>query len=143
MQAMLADPLKILIADDDAGVRDLVCIRLRIAGYDPHMAKNGREAVERAVKLRPAAMILDINMPELDGFGVLSEMQDKAPEIQVPTLVLTARQSSDDVRMAVALGARGYLTKPFTEAQLLARVTRLFRGRTLSREIDEEDVVEI
>ena len=140
---MLADPLKILIADDDAGVRDLVCIRLRIAGYDPHMAKNGREAVERAVKLRPAAMILDINMPELDGFGVLSEMQDKAPEIQVPTLVLTARQSSDDVRMAVALGARGYLTKPFTEAQLLARVTRLFRGRTLSREIDEEDVVEI
>lgn len=140
---MLADPLKILIADDDAGVRDLVCIRLRIAGYDPHMAKNGREAVERAVKLRPAAMILDINMPELDGFGVLSEMQDKAPEIQVPTLVLTARQSSDDVRMAVALGARGYLTKPFTEAQLLARVTGLFRGRTLSREIDEEDVVEI
>ncbi|PZO03447.1 MAG: response regulator [Alphaproteobacteria bacterium] len=139
----MADPLKILIADDDAGVRDLVCIRLRIAGYDPHMAKNGREAVERAVKLRPAAMILDINMPELDGFGVLSEMQDKAPEIQVPTLVLTARQSSDDVRMAVALGARGYLTKPFTEAQLLARVTGLFRGRTLSREIDEEDVVEI
>ena len=140
---MLADPLKILIADDDAGVRDLVCIRLRIAGYDPHMAKNGREAVERAVKLRPAAMILDINMPELDGFGVLSEMQDKAPEIQVPTLVLTARQSSDDVRMAVALGARGYLTKPFTEAQLLARVTGLFRGRAMSREIDEEDVVEI
>lgn len=140
---MLADPLKILIADDDAGVRDLVCIRLRIAGYDPHMAKNGREAVERAVKLRPAAMILDINMPELDGFGVLSEMQDKAPEIQVPTLVLTARQSSDDVRMAVALGARGYLTKPFTEAQLLARVTGLFRGRAMSREVDEEDVVEI
>jgi two-component system OmpR family response regulator len=143
MQAMLAEPLKILIADDDAGVRDLVCIRLRIAGYDPHMAKNGREAVERAVSLRPAAMILDLNMPELDGFGVLSEMQDKAPEIQVPTLVLTARQSSDDVRMAVALGARGYLTKPFTEAQLLARVTGLLRRPNKSRMIDEADVVDI
>lgn len=140
---MLADPLKILIADDDAGVRDLVSIRLRIAGYDPHTAKNGREAVERAVRLRPAGMILDINMPELDGFGVLSEMQDKAPDILVPTLVLTARQSSDDVRMAVALGARGYLTKPFTEAQLLARVTGLFRRRGKMPSMVDSDVVEI
>ncbi len=140
---MLADPLKILIADDDAGVRDLVSIRLRIAGYDPHTAKNGREAVERAVRLRPAAMILDINMPELDGFGVLSEMQDKAPDIMVPTLVLTARQSSDDVRMAVALGARGYLTKPFTEAQLLARVTGLFRRRGRIPTTVASDVIEI
>lgn len=140
---MLADPLKILIADDDAGVRDLVSIRLRIAGYDPHTAKNGREAVERAVRLRPSAMILDINMPELDGFGVLSEMQDRAPDLQVPTLVLTARQSSDDVRMAVALGARGYLTKPFTEAQLLARVSSLFRGRKKISSPDNSDFVEI
>lgn len=144
---MQAELLKILIVDDDAGVRDLVRIRLGIAGYDPHTAKNGREAVDRAVKLRPAAMILDLNMPELDGFGVLSEMQDKAPEIQVPTLVLTARQSSDDVRMAVALGARGYLTKPFTEAQLLARVKGLFRARPKPRampEVDDDDgVVEI
>ncbi|MBB5747120.1 response regulator transcription factor [Brevundimonas variabilis] len=140
---MLTDALKILIADDDAGVRDLVRTRLRIAGYDPHTAKNGREAVERAVKLRPAAMILDINMPELDGFGVLSELQDKAPDIQVPTLVLTGRQSSDDVRMAVALGARGYLTKPFTEAQLLARVAGLFRRRNIVPTIVHEDIIEI
>lgn len=140
---MLTETLKILIADDDAGVRDLVRTRLRIAGYDPHTAKNGREAVERAVRLRPAAMILDINMPELDGFGVLSEMQDKAPDIQVPTLVLTARQSSDDVRMAVALGARGYLTKPFTEAQLLARVAGLFRRRNIIPAFVDEDIVEI
>lgn len=126
---MSASPLRILIAEDDAGIRDLVRTRLRIAGFDTHTAKNGLQAVERALQLRPAAMILDINMPGLDGFGVLSAIQDQAPDLHLPTLVLTARHSSDDVRMAIALGARDYLTKPFTEAQLLARVTRLMRSR--------------
>ncbi len=128
---MSASPPKILIAEDDAGVRDLVRTRLRIAGYDAHIARNGLEAVERALALRPDAMVLDINMPGLDGFGVLSAIQDQAPDLNLPTLVLTARHSSDDVRMAIALGARDYLTKPFTEAQLLARVARLMRGRRL------------
>lgn len=128
---MSANPPKILVAEDDAGVRDLVRTRLRIAGYDPHTAKNGLEAVERALQLRPAAMVLDINMPALDGFGVLSAIQDEAPDLHMPILVLTARHSADDVRMAIALGARDYLTKPFTEAQLLARVARLMRTRNM------------
>lgn len=135
---MATDRLKILVADDDAGVRDLVRIRLRLAGFDPHVAKNGREAVDRALSLRPAAMILDINMPELDGFGVLSEIQDRAPDMTMPTLVLTARHSSDDVQMAVALGARDYLTKPFTEAQLLSRLARLLRKPAKPRTGDPE-----
>ena len=144
---MAADPLKILIADDDGNVRDLIRIRLRIAGFDPYVAKNGREAVDRALSLWPAAMILDINMPELDGFAVLSEIQDRAPDRKIPTLVLTARHSSDDVQMAVALGARDYLTKPFTEAQLLARVSRLLRKPvqrpTASKVVDDGRIVEI
>jgi len=127
---------RILIAEDDAGVRDLVRTRLRIAGYDPHIARNGLEAVERALQLRPAAMVLDLNMPGLDGFGVLSAIQDQAPNLRLPTLVLTARHGGDDVRMAIALGARDYLTKPFTEAQLLARVGRLMRGRIAPKPAD-------
>ncbi len=142
---MSANPPKILIAEDDAGVRDLVRTRLRIAGYDPHTAKNGLEAVERALELRPAAMVLDINMPELDGFGVLSAIQDQAPDMHLPTLVLTARHSVDDVRMAIALGARDYLTKPFTEAQLLARVARLMRSRPVMAQAwtPSQDVLEL
>ncbi len=126
---MSASPPKILIAEDDSGIRDLVRTRLRIAGYDPHTAKTGREAVERALQLRPQAMILDINMPELDGFGVLVALKQHDPHLHLPTLVLTARHSSDDVRRAISLGAKDYLTKPFTEAQLLARVARLMRCR--------------
>lgn len=122
-------PPRILIAEDDAGIRDLVRTRLRLAGYDPHTAKNGRQAVECALQLRPHAMILDINMPELDGFGVLAELRTQAPDMHLPTLVLTARHSTEDVKRAVSLGAKDYLTKPFTEAQLLARVARLMRVR--------------
>ncbi len=122
-------PPRILIAEDDAGIRDLVRTRLRLAGYDPHTARNGRQAVECALQLRPHAMILDINMPELDGFGVLAALRTHAPDMHLPTLVLTARHSTEDVKRAVSLGAKDYLTKPFTEAQLLARVARLMRVR--------------
>jgi two-component system OmpR family response regulator len=70
-------------------------------------------------------MILDINMPELDGFGVLEALGQDAG--LTPILVLTARHAAEDVRRAIGLGAKDYLAKPFSESQLLARVARLLR----------------
>ena len=121
---------KILVAEDDAGVRDLVRTRLSMAGYDVHTAKTGVEAMRRIFDLRPQAIILDINMPELDGFGVLEAMKAHWKEARIPILVLTARHASEDIQRAVALGAKDYLAKPFTESQLLARVARLIRPPT-------------
>jgi two-component system OmpR family response regulator len=121
---MLPRP-RILIAEDDHGIRDLIRTRLEIAGYEVHLARTGREAVTSVKGLKPRAMVLDINMPELDGFGVLTEL--KAENIGLPVLLLTARHTTDDVRRAIGLGAKDYLTKPFSEAQLLARVTPLLR----------------
>jgi DNA-binding response OmpR family regulator len=118
----------ILVAEDDAGVRDLIRTRLDIAGYEVHTAHNGLEAVARIAALRPGGVILDINMPGLDGFGVLKAMAAQKDAPRSAVLVLTARHSADDVRLAVSLGAKDYLTKPFTESQLLARVGRLFRA---------------
>lgn len=123
---------KILVAEDDPGVRDILRARLSQAGYELQMARTGREALERIVSWKPAAVVLDINMPELDGFGVLEALRQHGVQ-PPPTLVLTARHTSDDVRRAVQLGARDYLTKPFTEAQLLARVGRLFHVPRASR----------
>ena len=78
---------------------------------------------------RPHGVILDIGLPKLDGFGVLKELrQDHRP--MPPILMLTARSGQDDVRVALALGARDYLTKPFDDARLLARVARLLHKRT-------------
>jgi two-component system OmpR family response regulator len=113
------------VAEDDLGVRDLIRTRLEMDGYDVHTAKTGVEALARVQELRPAALVLDIHMPELDGFGVLEKLQARGNRI--PVLVLTARHAGDDVRRAVTLGAKDYLTKPFNESQLLARVARLLR----------------
>lgn len=118
---------RILVAEDDLGVRDLIRTRLEMAGYDVHTAKNGVEAMKRVHELRPDAMVLDINMPEMDGFGVLDALRTTEGIKPIPVLVLTARHASDDVRRAVGLGAKDYLTKPFNEGQLLARVARLLR----------------
>ena len=118
---------RILIAEDDSGIRDLIRTRLNAVGYDTHTAKNGVEALLRIGELKPDALVLDINMPEMDGFGVLEVLKDSPIETRLPVLVLTARHAADDVRRAVGLGAKDYLTKPFNEAQLLARVARLLR----------------
>jgi len=118
---------KILVAEDELAIRQLITVRLELAGYEVFTARTGREALGRLAVTRPSAMVLDINMPELDGFGVLEAMKDPRSRISVPVLVLTARHGADDVRRAVSLGARDYLTKPFSEAQLLARVARLLR----------------
>jgi DNA-binding response OmpR family regulator len=123
---MSASPT-ILIVEDDAGVRQLIRARLGAADYQVHVARNGKEALEAIQRLAPDAMILDINMPELDGFGVLEAMRGNPAGARPATMILTARHAEDDVRRAMQLGAKDYLTKPFSEAQLLRRVARLLR----------------
>jgi DNA-binding response OmpR family regulator len=119
---------RILVAEDDAGVRDLIRTRLNAAGYDTHTAHDGLEAVRRIRELRPNGLILDINMPWLDGFGVLEAIRADANLMTTRVLVLTARHAADDVKRAVALGAKDFLTKPFNENQLIVRVARLLRA---------------
>ena len=117
---------RLLIAEDDAGIRDLLRDQLETAGFETRVAHDGFEALERVSSFRPDGMVLDINMPGLDGFGVLRSLQERA--VRLPVLVLTARHDASDVRRAVSLGARDYLTKPFTEAQVKARIARLFKA---------------
>jgi two-component system OmpR family response regulator len=116
---------RILVAEDNHDVRELIRTRLSDYGFEVHTARNGAEALTRLRTLKPHAMVLDINMPELDGFGVLEVLLEQGHRF--PVLVLTARHAADDVRRAISLGAKDYLTKPFTEAQLQARVARLLR----------------
>jgi DNA-binding response OmpR family regulator len=119
---------RILVAEDDPGIRELIRARLTTAGYDTHTAHNGREALERTRALKPDGVVLDINMPELDGFGVLEALRADEALRRVPVLVLTARHATEDVKRAVSLGAKDFLTKPFNDGQLIARITRLLRA---------------
>ena len=120
---------RILVAEDDAMVREAVSMRLSTAGYDVHTARSGKEALERIVSVKPDALVLDINMPGLDGFEVLEALKAGMPDLALPTLVLTSRQTGDDVRRALELGARDYLVKSSLGDQLLTRVARLMKPR--------------
>ena len=116
---------RILVVEDDPVILDLITTRLDLAGYDTYFARDGFEGLSRLHELRPSALVLDLNMPRLDGFGMLRKMPLEG--LYTPTMVLTARNQPDDVRMAIALGARDFLAKPFKEEQLLQRVGRLLR----------------
>ncbi|CAN5447385.1 hypothetical protein BH10PSE1_BH10PSE1_27090 [soil metagenome] len=125
---------RILIAEDDSLMRDLIRMRLANAGYDTHTARSGREAIDRTIVIKPHALLLDINLPDVDGFGVLEAFHSDLSDIAVPTLMLTARRSTEDVRRAVALGAVDYLTKDAVDSQLLPRLARVLRSVAQSAE---------
>ncbi len=118
---------RVLVVDDDPMVRELLTTRLTLAGYVAFQARNGHEALACLSEIRPDAMILDINMPALDGFRVLETMRATGDVEKVRVMVLTARNQKDDVQRAIRLGARDFLAKPFNDAQFLARTARLVR----------------
>lgn len=125
MQRVETRPRRVLVVEDDPFLLELITTRLELAGFDTRSARDGNQALQRLTEFRPEAMVLDINMPVLDGFGVLIHMQAQGLTEKTPTMVLTARNSPDDVSKAIKLGARDYLSKPFKDEQLIARVGRL------------------
>ncbi len=119
---------RVLVVDDDLMMRELLTTRLSLAGYETFQARDGREALQLITEIRPAAIVLDINMPEIDGFGVLQHLNKAGLIDEMRIIVLTARNQAADVRRALDLGARDFLTKPFSDAQFLTRIARLLRG---------------
>lgn len=126
---------KVVIAEDDPGIFELLTVRLELAGYHTIGARDGHQAIDRIRNSQPSAVVLDIGMPHLDGFGVLEYMQQQGAHRYTPTLVLTARHSTVDVHRAIGLGAADYLAKPFDDRQLLIRVGRLVK---LREQLDRE-----
>jgi DNA-binding response OmpR family regulator len=119
---------RILVVDDDPLMLELLTTRLDLAGHEAHGARDGRQALARLRDLRPAAMVLDINMPEMSGFDVLVRLREIGQLPGLPVMVLTARHETSDVQRAVTLGARDYLAKPFHDQQFLLRINRLLRA---------------
>ncbi|MFN3859719.1 MAG: response regulator transcription factor [Caulobacter sp.] len=116
----------ILVVDDDEMIRELLVTRLEIAGYRALAVRDGVEAMTELFSRTISAMILDISMPRLDGFGVLRALA-AAGRKPPPTMVLTARHAGADVGSALSLGAKDYMAKPFDDQLFLKRVARLLR----------------
>lgn len=111
--------MRILVADDELDIRDLLTANLTDQGYEVVTATNGKEAYERLIDVEIDLAILDVMMPILDGFNLLRKIREIS---QVPVIFLTARTSDMDKVLGLGLGADDYLVKPFSIAELLARV---------------------
>jgi DNA-binding response OmpR family regulator len=119
--------IRVLVAEDHEVARTLVVQTLQAIGFEVTAVGDGDAALESAHACRPELMIVDVNMPRADGFEVLRRVK-ASPELRhVPVVMLTASGSSQDVARALEAGAADYLTKPFSPAELLARVRRLAR----------------
>ena len=123
--ASAPDRIRVLVVDDEPTLLDLLQTLLDLANYDVVEARNGEEALTAVAASRPDVMVLDINMPRMDGFAVLAALAEAPPPKMPRVLVLTARYAADDVRRAKALGAADYLSKPFSNKTLLTRIQRL------------------
>jgi DNA-binding response OmpR family regulator len=116
--------MKILVADDDADLRALIGFTLSNAGFDVCTASDGRDAVQAFERESPDFVLLDVNMPELNGLDVCREVRRRS---SVPIMMLTVRDQEDDLIAALDCGADDYVNKPFSPRALLARVRALAR----------------
>ena len=117
---------KVLLIEDHDEIRENTAEILQLAGYDVNAAANGREGVALAREKNPDIVLCDIMMPVLDGYGVLHLFRRDDILSKIPFIFLTAKAERSDQRKAMELGADDYLTKPFTELELLAAVEARF-----------------
>jgi len=131
-------PLTILCVDDERDVTELVAFHLSKAGYAVNTAASGREALDSVQRRKPDLIVLDLMLPDIDGFGVCEILRRQTTTATIPIVILTAWATKDARHLGLELGALDYLTKPFSPKELVQRVARL-----LSLRPDVSDVAKI
>ena len=129
---------KILIVDDDENICELLNLYLKKDGFDTSIAYNGRQAVELAEKYNPDLILLDIMLPELDGWQVCREIRKKS---EVPIIMLTAKGETFDKILGLELGADDYVTKPFDTKEVVARIKAVLRRSTENEKAEKQEEV--
>lgn len=117
-------PRPVLVVEDEPKLADLLCVYLRAGGYAPHVAGDGAQALTMFAELAPAVVLLDLNLPGLDGMEVCRALRVHS---DVPILMLTARVDEIDRLLGLEIGADDYLCKPYSPREVVARVRALLR----------------
>jgi two-component system OmpR family response regulator len=124
---------RVLIVDDEPNIRDLLATSLRFAGFDIQTAANGTAAVAAVTESEPDIILLDVMLPDMNGFSVTKKLRSAG--IQAPILFLTARDEVEDKITGLTVGGDDYLTKPFSLDEVVARIQAILR-RTKSAEAE-------
>ncbi|MBY6435467.1 response regulator transcription factor [Rhodococcus kroppenstedtii] len=123
----------VLVVDDEPTIVELLAVSLKFQGFEVHTARSGPAAIDVARSLRPDALILDVMMPDMDGFGLLRRL--RADGIDAPVLFLTARDAVEDKVTGLTMGADDYVTKPFSLEEVVARLRVILRRRSPGTEV--------
>jgi two-component system OmpR family response regulator len=130
---------RVLVVDDEKSISELITTSLRFVGFDVRTAATGAEALRVAEEFKPHALILDVMLPDLDGFEVCRQLRESGQEVGV--LFLTAKDSTDDKIKGLTLGGDDYVTKPFSLEELVARLRALLRRTgVIVSPLDEEKI---
>jgi two-component system OmpR family response regulator len=130
-----AQLIKILIVDDEAGVRELLKDALKLAGFETQVANDGMSALTALRSYAPDIMIIDINMPLMDGFELVERLRKNGND--VPVLMLSARADRVDITRGLTIGADDYVVKPFGLEELVLRLKAILRRSHLSTAVNQ------
>jgi two-component system OmpR family response regulator len=139
---MAASPHRILVVDDEPNILDVLSMALRFQGFEVETAATGEQALAAASSFKPQLMVLDIMLPDMEGFEVARRLG--AQRAEVPIIFLTARDATEDKVRGLTIGADDYVTKPFSLEELVARIRTVLRrtgqAEAESSRIDFEDL---
>ncbi|WP_106506104.1 response regulator transcription factor [Brachybacterium timonense] len=116
---------RLLVVDDEPNIRDLLATSLRFAGFEVFTAATGNEAIREATENQPDLIVLDVMLPDMDGFTVTRRLRDRGE--QYPILFLTARDETKDKVTGLTVGGDDYVTKPFSLEEVVARIRAVLR----------------
>jgi DNA-binding response OmpR family regulator len=119
---------KILIAEDERDIRDLITFTLRFAGHEVIATANGEEALQTALQEIPDLILLDVRMPRMSGYEVCEQVKANEKTQQIPVVFLSAKGQESEVQAGLKVGAEEYILKPFSPDQLADRIRVILEG---------------
>src|SRR3954465_12522955 len=130
MSATAAEAHRVLVVDDEPNIVDVISMALRFQGFDVESAGTGADAIAAAAAFKPELIVLDVMLPDMEGFDVARRLG--AQRARVPIVFLTARDSTEDKIRGLTIGGDDYVTKPFSLEELIARIRSVLRRSGLA-----------
>ncbi len=121
---------RILVAEDEKDIRELIAFTLRFAGFDVLLATNGVEAVEVAQAQRPDLVILDVRMPRMSGYEACRRLKENPQTASLPVVFLSAKGQDSEIQQGLESGAEEYILKPFAPDELIQQVQDILNRHT-------------
>ncbi len=119
---------RVLLAEDEPNIAESLVFVLERAGFEVDVESDGKSALDNALNSRPDVFVLDVMLPELDGYEVLRKLRADGRTSELPVLMLTAKGQREDRETALSCGANLFITKPFANADIIAAVSQLAEG---------------